>query len=186
MPRRCHSLTAERLPLGRGSADADQLRRVAAGRPGRRCDEPHRTVEALRLRKPDLAELGPRASRHLGGDPCEHHLGIAAHPRQQVGDLHQARVAHLLELDLCRSGDRTERRERIGPRGTQRVEVSLERCERLRGAFHASILHPPTDIGIRAEIRTDRENRPVGNPTPSPPVEDKSPPTRHPTPVTSE
>ena len=115
---------AEAATLGGGGADGDELRGIAAGRPGRRRDQPHRVVEALRLREPDVAELGPRASRHLGGDPGQQHVGITAHPRDQVGDL--TRPASLIcSTSTCVvPGDRTERRKRIGPRRTAALSRS--------------------------------------------------------------
>ncbi len=111
-------------------------------------------MEALRLREPGVAELRARAFRDLGGHPGQQRVGIAAHPREQIGDAHEPGVAHLLDLDLHPARDHPERRQRLSPRHTQRREITLEG---LQGLFHASILHPPTDIRTATESTSDQE-----------------------------
>ena len=131
MPRG-EALTAECLALRGNGADGDQPLRVAARCSGGRGDESRRVVKPLRLRQPDVAELGPGSLRHLGGDPGENGVDVAPDPRERIGDLHEPGVAHLFHFELRVAMDSAPRRHRARPRLAQRRDISLERGERPR------------------------------------------------------
>ena len=126
MPRG-EALATEGLALRGDGADGDQPQRVGARCSGGRGDESRRVVESLRLRQPDIAELGPGSLRHLGGDPGEHGVDVAPDLRERIGDLHEPGVAHLLHFDLRGPTDSAPRRHRARPRLAQRRDVALER-----------------------------------------------------------
>ncbi|WP_234660119.1 hypothetical protein [Agromyces marinus] len=109
-------------------------------------------MEPLRLRKSDVAELGPGPPGDFGSRTGQERIDAATQFGERIGHAHEPGIAHLLGLDLRTAGKRAERRHRRAPRIAQRVELSLEGRQRL---VHASILHPPTDTRIGPDIRPD-------------------------------